>query len=184
NTVAFTLDLDALQSYVNSGESGTLTLASITTSNSHTVGVYMTSEGTIGLLNGSSTWSGGGTTTLSDLVSSGLTTLVVMTEMSSATDASGRNMPATYLYGVDAEGNVATISETTGLGYCRASSYVSSVSVNSSYVTSFSVTNATLTADSDGVGAAAVALAAVPEPATATLGLLALGALALRRRRA
>ncbi len=186
NTVAFTLDLDALQSYVNSGESDTLTLVTITETQSDRTGsvsVGMTSDGTFVLLDGSTTWYTT-STTLSDLVSSGLTTLVVMTEMSSATDASGRNMPGTYLYGVDAEGNVTTISETTGLGYCRTSSYVSSVSVNSDYVTSFSVTNATLTADSSGVGAAAVALAAVPEPATATLGLLALGALALRRRRA
>ncbi|MCD8069887.1 MAG: hypothetical protein LUE08_00660, partial [Akkermansiaceae bacterium] len=170
NTVAFTLDLDALQSYVNSGETSTLTLVSITTSNSHTVGVYMTSDGTIGLLNGTSTW-GSRTTTLNDLVSNGLTTLVVMTEMSSETTNNGANKPATYLYGVDAAGNVATISTTTGLGWSSSTAaYVSSVRVDSGYVTSFSVTNATLTADSDGVGAAAVALAAVPEPATATLG--------------
>ncbi len=184
NTVAFTLDLDALQSYVNSGETGTLTLVTITETQSDRTGsvsVGMTSDGTFVLLDGSTTWYTT-STTLDKLVSSGLTTLVVMTEMGPSNGS--QNMPGTYLYGVDAAGNVTTISETTGLGYCRATSYVSSVSVASDYVTSFSVTNATLTADSDGVGAAAVALAAVPEPATATLGLLALGALALRRRRA
>ncbi|MCD8070272.1 MAG: hypothetical protein LUE08_02660, partial [Akkermansiaceae bacterium] len=128
NTVAFTLDLDALQSYVNSGESGTLTLVTITetqTNRTGSVSVGMTSDGTFVLLDGSSTYITTGTT-LSALVSSGLTTLVVMTEMSSETTGNGANKPATYLYGVDAEGNVTTISETTGLGYCRASSYVSS----------------------------------------------------------
>ncbi len=191
-TVTFTLDLDALQSYVDSGESeetGTLTLVSITTSKNSIVGVGMSSDGSIVLLNGSNTWYTT-STTLSDLVSSGLTTLAVETGYASSgtsnTGTTVTNRPYTWLAAAAAEGSsVTTISNIVGLGATGASAYVSSVSVDSSYVTSFSVTNAPLSLDSAGVGAAAVALAAaVPEPATATLGLLALGALALRRRRA
>ncbi len=184
-TVTFTLDLEALQSYVNSGESDTLTLMSITTSSGYIVSVYMTHTGTIGLMystttNPDTTTNYGGTTALSTLVSNGLTTLAVETEYNS------QGKPATYLAATNAEGSSVTmINSSAGLGSTGTSAYVSSVSVDSSYVTAFSVTNATLSLDSDGVGAAAVALAAaVPEPATATLGLLALGALALRRRRA
>ncbi len=188
-TVTFTLDLGALQSYVNSGESGTLTLVSITTSNNTTVGVGMSSNGTFVLLNGDNTWYTT-STTLNDLVSSGLTTLAVETGYAaSGTSLSGTtasNKPYTWLAATNADGSsVTTISNIVGLGSTGTSAYVSSVSVDSSYVTAFSVTNAPLSLDSTGVGAAAVALAAaVPEPATATLGLLALGALALRRRRA
>ncbi|MCD7799328.1 MAG: PEP-CTERM sorting domain-containing protein [Akkermansiaceae bacterium] len=190
-TVTFTLDLDALQSYVESGETGTLTLVSIKTTTvsggSTTVGVGMSSDGTFVLLNGDSTWYTT-STTLNDLVSSGLTTLAVETGYASGTTITGStaSRPYTWLAATDADGSsVTTISNIVGLGSTGTSAYVSSVSVDSDYVTSFSVTNAPLSLDSAGVGAAAVALAAaVPEPATATLGLLALGALALRRRRA
>ncbi len=51
-------------------------------------------------------------------------------------------------------------------------------------LTSTETVTATTNVYKDGFGFVALAASAVPEPATATLGLLALGALALRRRRA
>ncbi|MCD7798122.1 MAG: PEP-CTERM sorting domain-containing protein [Akkermansiaceae bacterium] len=51
-------------------------------------------------------------------------------------------------------------------------------------LTSAETVTATTNVTKDGFGFVALSASAVPEPATATLGLLALGALALRRRRA
>ncbi len=124
-------------------------------------------------------------------LSVGVGSLTSTTDLSSATLTynSDNNRSATltststseaYDFSQDAEGTVYTLSVTGASG-----SQTVSLSVDGEVVASASY-NGNMNGTSNPINAAYdnSVITLVPEPATATLGLLALGALALRRRRA
>ncbi len=124
-------------------------------------------------------------------LSVGVGSLTSTSDLSSATltynSTSGRSATLTstetseaYDFSQDAEGTVYTLSVVGVSG-----SQTVSLSVNGEVVASASY-NGNMNGTSNPINAAydSSVITLVPEPATATLGLLALGALALRRRRA
>ncbi len=191
SSVSFTLNLTAILNALNSnslsGNTGLLTMDY--GSSSRYTGLYLNSSGQLQTRWGTSVYTSGNTYTL----------FTYDDESSSYTIASGLNTTTlddgtvvlALTYTQDKSNNYggtgAKVYDSTGTALItdtelasNSNTTLSSITLNAAYVTSVSVDSSLLSASDAGAAAAAL----VPEPATATLGLLALGALALRRRRA
>ncbi len=192
SSVSFTLNLTAILDALNSGSiSGDedTELLTMNYGNANYTGLYLNSSGQLQTRWGSSVYDQGNTytlftyddTTSSYTIASGLNTttlddgtvvlaLTYTQDMATRSGGTGAKVYDSTGTALITDSTLASSSNTT----------LSSITLNAAYITSASVDSSLLSASDAGAAAAAL----VPEPATATLGLLALGALALRRRRA
>ncbi len=182
---SFTLDLNAISTITGNTLLVRLDAVAAGTYNSSDYGLWAIKSGdTIQLKFGHSTETLYGNTyevsSLTDTFTDGTHTLTALTITYRGKNATSGDEGA-RLYSTTSSTPVINAS---GLGGSSSEIEFARYEVNTSYVTSFAVTDTLLSAANAQAAATTLKDAvAVPEPATATLSLLALAGLAARRRR-